>query len=202
MKENQLKKKKRTKFLILFFILLIFCYPIILGCIIYQTGLRDECNPSDIIIVLGAAHYNGKPSPVQLGRLEHAVALYKAGFAQKILFTGGKKRGDIDTEAETAKKYAINNGIPIESIFTENTGLTTVQSMQNSLEIMHKCNISSAIVVSDPFHMYRLKRIAKDIGMKSYLSPTAFSRIISLDQNLKYITREIVVYSIYRLTGI
>lgn len=196
------KKRKRNIFFILFFLMASIVYPIALGIIIYQTGLRDECIQSDVIIVMGAAHYNGKPSPVQLGRLEHAVALYKGGVASKLLFTGGKKRGDIDTEAETAKKYAINAGIPSSGILTENTGLTTVQSMQNALDIMHDNNYNSAILVSDPFHMYRLKRIAQDIGMNAVLSPTAYSRIVSFDQNLKYITREVMVYSIYRLTGI
>ncbi len=206
MKQGEIKKigrkRKRTIFLWLFFLSLLICYPLVLGFIIYQTGLRDECSQSDVIIVLGAAHYNGKPSDVFKGRLEHAVALYKAGFAPYILFTGGKKRGDIDTEAETAKKYAIENGIPDQNILTENTGLTTVQSMQNALDIMHTNQMSTAIVVSDPFHMYRLKRISKDIGMNTLLSPTAFSRIVSFELNLKYIIREIIVYSIYRLTGI
>ncbi len=196
------RRKKRMIFLWLFFLFIIILYPIVLGYLIYQTGLRDECSKSDVIIVLGAAHYNGKPSPVQLGRLEHAIALYKAGVAPYLLFTGGKKRGDIDTEAETAKKYAMENGVPSENIFTENAGLTTMQSLQNAHDIMTNNNFSTSILVSDPFHMFRLKRIATDIGISALLSPTAYSRIISFNQNFKYISREIIVYSIYRLTGI
>jgi uncharacterized SAM-binding protein YcdF (DUF218 family) len=139
---------------------------------IWQVGGQDTRRHVDAIVVLGTAQYNGRPSPQLAARLDHAIALYKAGEAAFFITTGGKLPGDWTTEAEVGRKYAMNHGVPDASILMENTGRTTLESMQNVHAVMDANGLHSAVFVSDRSHMLRVLRVAEDQGIEAWSSPT------------------------------
>ncbi|HKP73912.1 MAG TPA: YdcF family protein, partial [Longimicrobiaceae bacterium] len=139
-------------------------------------GRRDEAAPADAIVVLGAAQYNGRPSPVLEARLRHAVDLYHRGLANTLIVTGGKAPGDQFSEAEASRRWAIRAGVPAASILTT-SGMTTRESMQDVARLMKQRGMRKAVLVSDPFHMLRLKLLAKELGLRGLTSPTRTSPI-------------------------
>jgi uncharacterized SAM-binding protein YcdF (DUF218 family) len=139
---------------------------------IWEVGNHDEATRADAIVVLGAAQYNGKPSAVLKARLDHAIALYQAGLAPWLIVTGGKAEGDRTTEAASARTYAIGRGIPEAAILVEDKGRTTLESLQSVGSILRAEHLSSAIFVSDRTHMLRVLRIARDVGVTAFGSPT------------------------------
>jgi uncharacterized SAM-binding protein YcdF (DUF218 family) len=142
---------------------------------IAAQGERDERRPADAIVVLGAAQFNGVPSDVFAARLDHAVALFKAGLAPYLIVTGGKQPGDRTTEAATARAYAMGRGVPDDRILMEDHGRTTLESLQAVEAVMRKHDLHSAVFVSDRTHMLRVLRIAIDLGIQSWGSPTTTS---------------------------
>jgi uncharacterized SAM-binding protein YcdF (DUF218 family) len=127
-------------------------------------------------VVLGAAEYRGRPSPVLEARLNHALFLYLKGLAPRILTTGGKGPDPTYSEGEVAHAYLARHGVPSESILVESEGLTTVQSIAAAAEIMRRMNLKSAIVVSDGYHIFRVKKMLETEGMKVFGSPRPVDR--------------------------
>jgi len=146
---------------------------------IWQQGTVDEQRPADAIVVLGAAQYDGRPSPVFEARLRHAVELWKAGVATSFVVTGGKLPGDRTTEAAVAREYALAHGVPEEAIFGEDAAHNTLASLKAVASEMEKRGLNSAVFVSDPTHMLRILRIADDLGIEAYGSPTTASPVQS-----------------------
>jgi uncharacterized SAM-binding protein YcdF (DUF218 family) len=146
---------------------------------IWQEGARDEGRPAGAIVVLGAAQFDGRPSPVFAARLDHAIDLYLQKLAPILIVTGGKAEGDRTTEAATARTYALAHGVPEEAIALEDAGRTTFESLQAVARMLHGRGIRDAVFVSDPTHMLRVLRMASDLGIVSYGSPTPTSRIES-----------------------
>jgi uncharacterized SAM-binding protein YcdF (DUF218 family) len=144
---------------------------------IHLYGRRDESRRADAIVVLGAAQYDGRPSPVLKARLDHAIDLYRRGLARTIIMTGGVGAGDTVSEAVVSKRYAVKAGIPADAILVERTGLTTLESLRGVERLMEKDGLESAVLVSDPFHMLRLKLLARRVGIRGYTSPTPLSPI-------------------------
>ena len=144
---------------------------------IWRQGNADERRPADAIVVLGAAQYDGRPSPVFEARLEHAVSLWNEGLAKAFVVTGGKLPGDRTTEAAVAREYAIAHGVPEAAIFGEDQAHNTLTSLTAVAEQLDKRGMTSAIFVSDPTHMLRVLRIADDLGIDAYGSPTATSPV-------------------------
>jgi uncharacterized SAM-binding protein YcdF (DUF218 family) len=142
---------------------------------IWDTGNRDDRQKADAIVVLGAAQYNGRPSPVFRARLDHAVDLYEAGVGRYLVVTGGKAVGDRTTEAAAARAFAIARGVPASAILVEDRGRTTLESLNAVATILREHQLGSAVFVSDRTHMLRVLRIARDQGIASYGSPTATS---------------------------
>lgn len=138
---------------------------------IERQSTIDEAKPADIIIVLGAAEYRGRPSPVLQGRLNHALFLYLKGLAPYILTTGGAGGDPVYTESEVGRAYLSDRGVPSEAIVVEPESATTVQSVNASAEIMRRMNLHSCIVVSDGYHIYRVKRLLEAQGIQVYGSP-------------------------------
>lgn len=169
---------------------------------IHLAGQTDEKAHADVIIILGAAQANGVPRPVLKERLNHGIALYQQGYARYLLFTGGRKPGDRYTEASAGRLYALARGVPDSAILVEQSGRTTMQSLQTCAQIMRHHAMRRAILVSDPFHTFRLRRMAADIGMDALTSPTPSSAVQSPWMQLRYELREVGVYSVYRLCGI
>jgi uncharacterized SAM-binding protein YcdF (DUF218 family) len=144
---------------------------------IWQQGATDERRPVDAIVVLGAAQYDGRPSPVFEARLEHAVALWRDGVAPWFVVTGGKLAGDRTTEASVAREYAIANGVPENAIFGEDEAHNTLDSLAAVAGRMQERGLETAVIVSDPTHMLRALRIAGDLGLEAWGSPTTTSPI-------------------------
>ena len=142
---------------------------------ILRQGNRDEARPADAIVVLGAAQYNGVPSAVFQARLDHAVELYKQGIAAVFVVTGGKQPGDNFTEAATARRYAIDHGVPAKAIVGEDTGRDTLESLENVGALLRSRGLDTVVFVSDRTHMLRVLRMATDQGLQAYGSPTTTS---------------------------
>jgi uncharacterized SAM-binding protein YcdF (DUF218 family) len=156
-------------------ILLAFWALLVAG--IHLWGRRDEARPADAIVVLGAAHYDGRPSPVLKARLDHAIGLYRRGLAPLLVMTGGRAPGDTVSEAVVGKRYAVRQGVPADSILTERQGMTTLESMSAVARMLDERGLRRAVLVSDPFHMLRLKALALRVGFKGFTSPTPSSPI-------------------------
>jgi uncharacterized SAM-binding protein YcdF (DUF218 family) len=144
---------------------------------IWMQGQRDEQRPADAIVVMGAAQYDGRPSPLFAARLEHAVELFHAGIAQRLIVTGGKADGDRTTEAATARAYAIAHGVPAAAILGEDASRTTLESIRAVGEVLRDHGLKDAVFVSDRPHMLRVLRMAADEGITAWGSPTATSPI-------------------------
>lgn len=142
---------------------------------IWEQASRDERRPADAIVVMGAAQYNGTPSPLFAARLDHAIALYQEGVAPRLIVTGGKREGDRTTEAASARQYAILHGVPPDAILLEDTSRTTLQSIRGVRTLMREAGLKSAVFVSDPSHMLRVLRMAADVRIDAYGSPTRTS---------------------------
>jgi uncharacterized SAM-binding protein YcdF (DUF218 family) len=138
---------------------------------IQEQSFREEARMADIIIVMGAAEYRGRPSPVLEARLNHALFLYRQGIAPRILTTGGAGGDPTFTEGEVAHAYLSKRGVPSEAIFVENEGASTVESLTVAYEIMRRQDWRSCVVVSDGYHIYRVKRMLEDRGFRAYGSP-------------------------------
>ncbi|MFN2564295.1 MAG: YdcF family protein [Gemmatimonadaceae bacterium] len=147
-----------------------------LGAVI-AWGSRDRAQRSDAIVVLGAAQYWGRPSPVLRARLDHAVGLYRRGMAPRVVLTGGVGVGDTTSEAAVSRKYVIGEGIPDSAILLETTGRTTRESLRSVARMLQSGQDRRVILVSDPFHMLRLDILARRFGLVPYTSPTRTSPI-------------------------
>jgi uncharacterized SAM-binding protein YcdF (DUF218 family) len=156
-------------------VLVVAAYPAWLAFSIWRQSHKDELHPADAIVVLGAAQYNGVPSPVFKARLNHAEFLYNNGFSHTVIVTGGKEPGDQFTEAEAARKYLEDHGIPSDRILGQNVGRDTLQSLKSVHRVAVKHDIKSVLLVSDPLHGERIKAIASDLGFDPvYASPDSY----------------------------
>jgi uncharacterized SAM-binding protein YcdF (DUF218 family) len=142
---------------------------------IWDVGNHDRAQRADVIVVLGAAQYNGRPSPILKARLDHAIELYSAGVANYLVVTGGKAAGDRTTEAASARSYALGRGVPDQAILVEDVGRTTLESLRRVGTLLRDHGFATAVFVSDRTHMLRVLRIARDVGIVGYGSPTATS---------------------------
>ena len=139
---------------------------------IWQVGEQDDARPADAIVVLGAAQYDGSPSPVFEARLDHAVGLYEAGLAPVLVVTGGRAEGDRTTEAAVGRAYALARGVPDSAILVEDRSRTTVQSLEAVGAMLRQRGLRNVVFVSDRTHMLRVLRIARDEGLTTHGSPT------------------------------
>lgn len=154
---------------------------------------RDEARPAQAIVVLGAAQYAGKPSPVLRARLDHGLNLWERKLANVLILTGGTGVGDTTSEAAVGRTYAKKRGVPDTLILVENEGRTTSESMKAVAGMLEVRGLNSALLVSDPFHMLRLRILARRFGFTPYTSPTRTSPIEpNREQRWKYIFSESV----------
>jgi len=136
-----------------------------------RQSTRDEAQPADLILVLGAAEYRGRPSPVLRARLDHALELYERHLAPHIMTTGGAGGDPVFTEGGVGRAYLMSKGVPSEAIIVEDEGESTLESTAMAGEIMHRMGLHSAIVVSDGYHIYRVKSMLQSSGLIVYGSP-------------------------------
>ena len=156
---------------------------------------------ADIIIVLGAAQYNGTPSPVFQGRLDHGILLFQQGRAERVMVVGGKSPGDSTTEAQAGRDYLVSRGIPAASALAEPVGRTTYESLVGAARYMREHGMNSAFLVSDPWHNARIKRMASDLGIQGYASATWTSAATSEQTRSTGYLRETLAYLYYRVFG-
>lgn len=167
---------------------------------VLQASGRDEARQAQAIVVLGAAQYNGKPSPVLRARLDHAADLYKRGLAPKVVVTGGKRTGDNTTEATASADYLIRHGVPDASILREVNGRSSWQQLAAAANFLKKRGITRVLLVSDGFHSARIAAIADELGLEGYTSPATSSPIHGAGK-LPYVGREAVAVAVGRLLG-
>lgn len=165
---------------------------------IEQQSTRDEAQPADVILVLGAAEYRGRPSPVLKARLDHAFGLYQRGLAPRILTTGGAGGDPFFTEGGVGRAYLVSKGVPSEAIIVEMQGESTMQSTAASAEIMRRMGLNSSIVVSDGYHIFRVKKMLEFQGLKVYGSPRASHPTGRIREWSLYI-RQAVGYLLWRV---
>ena len=152
---------------------------------------RDEARPAQAIVVLGAAQYAGKPSPVLKARLDHALDLWNRHLATLLILTGGTGSGDTTSEAAVGRSYARKHGVPDSAILVESEGRTTSASMRAVAGMLEVRGLQSALLVSDPFHMLRLRILARRFGFTPYTSPTQTSPISpNREERWKYMFSE------------
>jgi uncharacterized SAM-binding protein YcdF (DUF218 family) len=142
-----------------------------IGRQIYLQSTRDEARAADVILVLGAAEYRGRPSPVFKARLDHALGLYRRGLAPRMLTTGGAGGDPQYTEGGVGRSYLVSLGVPSEAIIVEPEAATTMQSTAAAAEIMHRMGLKSAVLVSDGYHIFRAKSMLSERGIRVYGSP-------------------------------
>ena len=158
---------------------------------------------ADAIIVLGAAQYNGRPSPVLQARLDHALDLYDRGLAPRMIFTGGIGTGDTLSEAEVSRRYAVRHGVPESAIMVERHGSTSAQSVGAAAALMRAEGLTTALVVSDSYHMLRLELLVRRAGIRPYRAPAANAPIdlATPQTRWRYVLRESVLFPATAVLG-
>jgi len=164
---------------------------------IARQSTIDEAQPADIILVLGAAEYRGKPSPILRARLDHALELYEKRLAPRILTTGGAGGDPFYTEGGVGQTYLASKGVPSEAIVVERAGESTVYSTAAAGEIMRRMGLKSCIVVSDGYHIYRVKKMLEFRGIKVYGSPRSLNQPNDWREWWLY-TRQAIGYVLWR----
>jgi uncharacterized SAM-binding protein YcdF (DUF218 family) len=171
---------------------------------VWQAAHHDdasEIQTADLIVVLGAAQYDGEPSPVFAGRLDHAALLYQQGRATQVVVVGGNRPGDQTTEAESGRDYLIAQDIPADDVVAEPVGHTTYESLRALASWMRERGLDSAFLVSDPWHNLRVEKMASDLGFEGHASATWTSAAKTEGTRLGGYVRETFAYLYYRFTG-
>lgn len=154
------------------------------------------------MVVLGAAQYNGRPSPVFQARLDHAATLYREGYADLIVVTGGIVEGDRMSEATAGQRYLVSTGIPADSIVVQAVGRNTAGSLEAVADYLRGEGIHRVLLVSDPFHLARLRLEAHRLGFDALTSPTRTSPISRhFRTEVEYLLREAAKLPILLLRG-
>jgi uncharacterized SAM-binding protein YcdF (DUF218 family) len=166
--------------------------------IAHQSAV-EEARAADVIIVLGAAEYRGRPSPVLQARLNHALALYEQGLAPYLLTTGGAGGDPVYTEGEVGRAYLTQRGVPSEAILVEPEGATTAQSLEAAAEIMQRMSFHSCIVVSDGYHIYRIKSFLESRNIKVFGSPRPGDHKTKRSQQDWLYFRQAVAFALWKL---
>jgi uncharacterized SAM-binding protein YcdF (DUF218 family) len=167
---------------------------------VWNTGRINDQQIVDAIVVLGAAQYDGRPSPQLQARLDHALKLWNLNLASYIVVTGGKQVGDRFTEAAAARKFFESKGVASDLIFEENSGKTTYASLLAVSQVASEQKITKVVIVSDPFHQLRAKLIAQEVGLDANSSPTRSSVIRGRDA-FEHNLQEAVGVAVGRFVG-
>lgn len=168
---------------------------------VWQLGRVDQRDPTDMIIVLGAAQYDGRPSPVLLARLRHTLDLYEEGVAPRILTVGGAAAGDQFTEAQASRRWLVEQGVPAPAVLSVDEGRDTLESFEVVAEQASERGWRSAVLVSDPWHSLRSRTMASDVGLDATTSPTKSGPVVQTrETQFRYIVRETGALLYYHLT--
>jgi uncharacterized SAM-binding protein YcdF (DUF218 family) len=142
---------------------------------VWSTGRSDQARAVDAIVVMGAAQYDGEPSPQLAARLDHVVELWPQGVAPLVVVTGGNQPGDRFTEAESSANYLVERGVPADAIVQEGAGQSTYESLRATADLLRARGLEQVLIVTDPYHSLRSRLTAEDVGLTAYVSPTPTS---------------------------
>jgi uncharacterized SAM-binding protein YcdF (DUF218 family) len=193
-------KRLRTLFKWLLIALIIWCGAI--GATIIRRAALDDTRKADAAIIMGAAAYGDKPSPVFEQRIAHGVALYKNGTVKKLILTGGYGDGAEMSESDVARRYALEQGVPERDLLLEKVSRTTLGNLQQARDIMKKQGLTDALLVSDPMHMERVARMMHDLKVTAWCSPTPTSKYESAWAKAGFLFREIYAITAYLIAGV
>ncbi len=175
-------------------------YLLVTAVQVWLASRRDEARPAQAIVVLGAAQYNGLPSPDLAARLSHALALWHQRLAPRIVVTGGGEPGDRYTEASASADYLLARGVPDSDLLREVEGRNTYESLAATAAFLHRRGVTEVVLVSDPFHMARVNDIADQVGLTGYPSPTQTSPITGTAV-VPYFAKETAAVAVGRVIG-
>jgi uncharacterized SAM-binding protein YcdF (DUF218 family) len=163
---------------------------------VWWASRQDDAAPASAIVVMGAAQWDGRPSPVLKARLDHAVELWEQGHADHIIVTGGKQVGDRVTQGFTGYDYLREQGVPEEVIRVEVEGTDSYEELSASAVILRNEGLApEVLVVSDPYHALRVTQIADEVGLRAWVSPTESS------SSLNSLARETLAVAAGRIVG-
>lgn len=184
-----------------FSILLILTWLSILSTEIVRAGRLTDVERADVAVVLGAAVYGNRPSPVFEERIKHGITLYRTNKVARLLFTGGHGHGAEVAEAEVGRRYAIREEVPAGAILVETHSHTTRENMIYARQLMVANKLNDAAIVSDPLHLKRALRMARDLQIDAHAAPTPTTRYRSWHAKAGFFLRELYFYNHYLLTG-
>lgn len=168
---------------------------------VWQASRRDGARKADAIVVLGAAQYDGRPSPVLQARLDHAARLYERKLASVIVVTGGRQPGDRYSEAQASARYlAEEHGVPEDAVLWEPYGRSSWEQIASAARFLQRRDMNEVVLVSDPFHSARIAAIADDRGLDATTSPTRTSPIRGFEQ-VPYLAKETAALALGRIVG-
>ncbi len=176
-------------------------YVVVTFAQVVLAGRQQLTSSAEAIVVLGAAQYDGRPSPQLEGRLLTAIDLWNDGSAKYFIVTGGRQEGDRFTEAETSRNVALDSGVPDSNILFEDEGTTTWESLQGVAQIVQQYRISSVILVTDPYHAMRASLIAKRSGINVAGVAPVQDSVVSGFSSLRRHLIETAGVAIGRVTG-
>ena len=162
---------------------------------VWSDARLDQAGSADAIVVLGAAQYDGAPSPVLQARLDHAVELYEEGYAPVVVVTGGSQEGDRFTQAMAGYRYLRDRGVPDEALLLEVDGTSTYTELAATARILDNRGLTTAVLVSDAYHSKRLLAIAAEVGIDARVSPT------DEGYGIRSLARETAAVGVGRLIG-
>jgi len=167
---------------------------------VWSVGNSDQVRAADAIVVLGAAQYDGRPSPQLRARLDHVVELWKLGVAPLVVVTGGNQPGDRFTEASASAAYLEQHGVTAAAILQENRGRSSWESLAGVAKLLNQRSATRVLLVSDPFHSQRIRLVAQELGLTAYVSPTRTSPVRGATAVIKEL-KEALGISIGRVIG-
>ncbi len=167
---------------------------------VISTGRTTAVGATDAIVVMGAAQYDGRPSPQLAARLDEVVRLWPESYADLVVVTGGRQPGDRFTEAEASQRYLVARGIPESAILLENVGTSSYESLVSVAGMLGEQDRSSVIMVTDPFHSLRSRLIAEELGLEVMVAPTQNS-VVTGWTDLRYSAREAAGVALGRIIG-
>ena len=170
-----------------------FVYYVVTFVQVLMAARSDDSRASEAIVVLGAAQYDGRPTPVFRARLDHAADLYEEGISPTIVVTGGKQEGDRFTEAAAGADYLHGTGVPDSAILRETTSRSSWESLSATANFLEERGLTRVVLVSDPFHSLRIESIADELGLDAVTSPTRTSPISGLGEWRRFFTEALRV---------
>jgi uncharacterized SAM-binding protein YcdF (DUF218 family) len=192
------RRRRLSRWILLAAVLVPVGYLLATFVTVWRAAHHDGARRADAIVVLGAAQYDGRPSPALKARLDHVVQLWRAGVAASIVVTGGKQPGDRFTEATASATYLRAQGVAEDKILREVNGRSSFQSLADSAAFLKQKRLTRVVLVSDAYHAARIEGIAEEVGLDASVSPTPASRDVT---NLGRYARETLAVAASRIFG-